>query len=1392
MSDQIPNQDDLLRKALLVPCETKEALSDWLVLYMGLDFPDCVVDTDSTTSPMDAIWEMYQAMLKNNRQDMQRTMWYASRDSFKTLAAASIEILAMLHCGRDAGHMAAVESQALNSQKYVKQAFRRPYLRDLLVNDNETKVVVRWYTHKGTGEYITDSEFKRLLPAEQDPYLPHEHSVTIVICTIKGANSLHVPFFCVTGDTELFVPGTNGRDRKVATARGVFRRLCGLNPGGRGGGETELDIPVPAESVEVLSLNMSTGDLEFRKVLRGHRKRSKVLSLKLEDGKELRCTPDHPIYVWGKGFIEAKDIAVGDLVMRLNRGHTASNASDSFTFDYEEGCYKPPVGNGDEWDQVVLGSLLGDAGCYARSWTNPYLKEQHSAEQAEYLAWKTERIRERVRVYDDKYAKSGYTGRAQAGYRSACSPLFSPYLFFKETLSGIERLGPLGLAVWYMDDGCAGNQFRISSESFTLTQNEALAAMLKKNFDINAEVSSFEREGRAYHYIRGGVEAKRRLAEICAPYTHPTMAYKFDLEGNQGTCQHCGATFWFYAGGNNQRRCPSRLCAMAQAKTVQKVAVSAIDDAGEDWVYDFTVEGNHNFFGNGILNKNCVDEVDIAPPVPYEESKFIPTEMKLPDGTRLQPITLLISTRKTRFGIVQRELDEAARTKLYVKHWNIFEIIEACEPSRHHPEEPKVNLWVNDDTLTHLKDDDYKLLSEEKKLGFVQKEGFAGCADCPLFATCQGNLATRQKSKAGLLKSIDYVMGKMQQASIGSAKAQLLCRKPDTEGLVYPHFDPEVHCITAAAMAELMTGDEYPPTFGKADLIRLMKTLEGHFVAGLDHGYGHNFVIVSLFALGQMAFVFDVQSAPQLELEDKIRLMNDTVKEWDPDIYPDPEDPAANKTIRRHGFKTHKWSKDKGSVIGGIEAVRAKFRPAIGKAQMYLLKDDPGCMLLADRVSKYAWKIDTSGRPTNIPNDLNDDECFTGDTEALTGRGWVRLDEIREDDTVMAVDTSGRGAMERPEAVIRKNYQGNMRRIEHSHLEFTATENHAHSVMSQYDWKVKKRYLLQKRTVAEMAGEMYWANNLSSWPTGSGLFEQGADEAWVAGFWLAEGCFDTARPTFILLDQKKPQHQATLRETVARLGWRMSETHSKNGSVRFVLSSQGPRAAKWRALFGALSHKKRLDVESVLSMTEAERRAFWEGYMAGDGCRTGPAWHFDSVSKSVVDGIQVLTMSLGYGSRIVSYDCMRAGRTMTNPQGRSYVAAQSWRGHVLRKVPVAHIKTSGIQSVPGFSGMVYCVRTSTGSFLARTNGKPFVAGNCDGLRYAVMNKFGIKGKITVVKDAPAETLATPSGQVVPTSSAYLTHFIQQSLGNTGADGTFAPGAGEGQRGKKGKFLWDMG
>jgi hypothetical protein len=226
-----------------------------------------------------------------------------------------------------------------------------------------------------------------------------------------------------------------------------------------------------------------------------------------------------------------------------------------------------------------------------------------------------------------------------------------------------------------------------------------------------------------------------------------------------------------------------------------------------------------------------------------------------------------------------------------------------------------------------------------------------------------------------MLKTIPHVITQFRKSSNEKAKAQLMCWKPSKEGLIYPSFDRDVHSLTPAQMAYKITGEHYSPHLTKAQLVDIMQQRQLRFVAGQDYGFTHNFATVTAAVQGAHCYVFDVISAPELELHQKIEICEAKLKRFNPEIWADVAYPSDIKSFKRAGFRMRDWAKAKDSVTGGIESVRSKLSPTMGEPQLFFLRDDDGCELLMRRMSEYHWKLDAANKPTDIPDDTDDDEC---------------------------------------------------------------------------------------------------------------------------------------------------------------------------------------------------------------------------------------------------------------------------------------------------------------------------------------------------------------------------------------------------------------------------------
>lgn len=973
MSELVNQNEMLMRKLLFTPCESKEHLARWVKFFLDIHLPDCTVSEESNSNPLDSLWEIYDKARRNDDENFSRVMTYASRGSGKTLMASILELLLMTHLKRNVAHMAAIFSQSQQSLSYTRKFLTRDYIRDFKVGDNSRSMEICRYESKDGGEYLTEKEWDSLPPDKKSNYKGFQNYIKVIIATISGSNSSHTDFLCVDGDTCIDVPTdeNSNRKRKTIKIRTLFNNADGKGSGGLIPGIKE-DKEILNPGIKVYSFDFDSGQTRQLEMKSIYRTSKECLEIKTKDGKQITVSTDHPLFILGKGFIEARDIIEGDSLISKGRSRTATRiksiAKNKKTFCQTKEFIDNQ--NIDVWNQVVIGSLLGDGSIHKKPTNNAYFYENHCMEQKNYSNWKKQVLSQKLRVRD-VVSHSGYTGREQVGFQTGNSPLLNRYVGFKKkpNIEILKELEPLGLAVWFMDDGssCDGKGVRFHTESFDHETQELLKNFLKEKFDINVAIYNSKDK---YEYLAGDSYELEKLVKICKPFIHPNMAYKFNVNLSIKKCKFCSSDFIPRdLDSPSIVTCNHSVCRALQKKTFKQETITSITNVGIRQVYDFTLPSSHTFWGNGLLNHQCIDEVDVIPAQnrpAYEEAKHIPDSR---DG--VLPITLLTSTRKFSYGLVQEEIENAHKTGLNIRHWNSIDITQKCLPERHKPEEPKVDLYINDSDLSAINHADYELLDSKTKDKFYKHEAFAGCVKCPIFAACKTRLVTHQSSQSPMLKPISTMINTFKSNNIDIIQTQVLCRQPSSEGLVYSKFNREVHMLSPSDIAALI-GEDINKKWDKQLLINTFIAKGCRFYSGMDFGFTHDFAVTTGAVFGNYMFILDVISMPGLELDDKIAVC-EKLRPLSPTIFGDPESPSDVTTFKRKGFRMVEWDKGKGSVKAGIEIVRTKLKPAVGHPTLFFLKDDQGCEALANDITKYHFETSAAGEVSEIPSKDNDD-----------------------------------------------------------------------------------------------------------------------------------------------------------------------------------------------------------------------------------------------------------------------------------------------------------------------------------------------------------------------------------------------------------------------------------
>jgi recombination protein RecA len=208
----------------------------------------------------------------------------------------------------------------------------------------------------------------------------------------------------------------------------------------------------------------------------------------------------------------------------------------------------------EEQKSVVLGTLLGD-GCIhlpRSEWrVQARLIMVHSLDQREYFMYKYSMLRPHMGSVG--IIKNGGWG----GQLIRASSLTHPYwtglyhLIYEGRRKKVspawlrEITHPIGLAVWYMDDGGLTGGLRtvseISTNAFTFEENQLLVRWLEKSWGVGCHVAPDVRHDQ--YYILLNSAGRDRFFDLIRPFVIPSMQYKLLEPVPLVTCGICQNQF---------------------------------------------------------------------------------------------------------------------------------------------------------------------------------------------------------------------------------------------------------------------------------------------------------------------------------------------------------------------------------------------------------------------------------------------------------------------------------------------------------------------------------------------------------------------------------------------------------------------------------------------------------------------------------------------------------------------------------------------------------------------------------------------------------------------------------------------------------------------------------
>ena len=337
--------------------------------------------------------------------------------------------------------------------------------------------------------------------------------------------------------------------------------------------------------VEVLSYDPVTDRIVPRKVVNwfNNGPAEQFLQFTVEksggNGKsQFAATPNHLIRT-PAGWTEAGDIIVGDRVLAAEP-HLLS----------------------EQQFQVVLGSLMGDGNLSPNRRDRNGVRFQmgHGAKQIEYLQWKTEllgNINHSVRENDKGARFVDFTPLPELAELQRAVYVGDGKKFLSEDY--LKALTPLALAIWYMDDGSfairskgmqqrtAGGSGRIEICVGAMSEGSQLRLRdyLHDTYGLDVRLRHAGTAGKTVLVFSAAASSK--FQELVAPYMAPSMEYKLlpRLRGQSTVASEYVEP--------SQRLVPARVLDVhvkPQTRSMNR--------------FDIEVEGNHNYFVDGVMVHN--------------------------------------------------------------------------------------------------------------------------------------------------------------------------------------------------------------------------------------------------------------------------------------------------------------------------------------------------------------------------------------------------------------------------------------------------------------------------------------------------------------------------------------------------------------------------------------------------------------------------------------------------------------------------------------------------------------------------------------------------------------------------------------------------------------------
>jgi hypothetical protein len=346
---------------------------------------------------------------------------------------------------------------------------------------------------------------------------------------------------------------------------------------------------------------------------------------------------------------------------------------------------------------------------------------------------------------------------------------------------------------------------------------------------------------------------------------------------------------------------------------------------------------------------------------------------------------------------------------------------------------------------------------------------------------------------------------------------------------------------------------------------------------------------------------------------------------------------------------------------------------------------------------------------------LEGPECMPGDHEVFTKRGWVKWEDVENDD-IFACRVAGRLEWHKADRIVREPYKGKLLSTESETLKLTVTPGHR----VLFHWGRGNLQMLTARDVfgksiklpirhAPYLGREDWDTfelpdivKTSNSQKAYGPFDIG-DWCEFVGWFLSEGSFVTAghrknkewHGKSISISQcptANPGHHARIKALLYRMGLCQGSDNGKNFSIT------GKQVTAYFDRWNEGCYNKWIP-EELFEAPVAARERLLDALLSGDGRDNIKRKCYCTVSRNLAESVLQLAIGLGYTAFI-----------REEVDKREHVKTTNWVVSIHRQLN--RQPTSSSWTEIDFEGIVYCATVPGG--LLHVRGKESTSGHWTG------------------------------------------------------------------------------